>query len=255
MTLSPQAERKLRAFLAEGSRLSSEVIAAMAEAGFTPKQIRRAREKLGVQITRTGYGGNMRSSWALPGESCGGADRCGHSDPHSCPPDDRWVSGQLRDVTRTKTYTPAPQKSLRMPARPSHLAGTAPPVDLTGDERKRVDRRVGFFIMKGLAASDASTLAIRLVFERDRRGTRLASCAECQSPMLPGGARQDSCRLIHAASGCLSSAVESAATTESRSGLSVTAPRGDQSRVGPDHRAGLRSRALRYSAWRAARMA
>ena len=68
------------------------------------------------------------------------------------------------------------------------------------------------------------------------------------------GARQGSCRLIHAASGCLSSAVECAATTESRSGLSVTAPRGDQSRVGPDHRAGWRSRAVRYSACRAARM-
>ena len=69
------------------------------------------------------------------------------------------------------------------------------------------------------------------------------------------GACQVSCRLIHAASGCVSSAVECAATTESRSGLRVTAPVGVQSRVRPDHRAGLRSRALRYSSWRAARMA
>ena len=69
------------------------------------------------------------------------------------------------------------------------------------------------------------------------------------------GARQGSCRLIHAASGCLSSAVECAATTESRSGLRVTGPVGVQSRVAPDQRAGLRSRALRYSSWRASRMA
>ncbi len=69
------------------------------------------------------------------------------------------------------------------------------------------------------------------------------------------GARQGSCRLIHAASGCLCSAVECAATTESRSGLRVTGPVGVQSRVAPDQRAGLRSRAWRYSAWRAARMA
>ena len=67
------------------------------------------------------------------------------------------------------------------------------------------------------------------------------------------GACQGSCRLIHAAIGCLS-AVECAAITESRSGLRVTGPVGVQSRVGPDQRAGLRSRALRYSAWRAARM-
>ena len=72
---------------------------------------------------------------------------------------------------------------------------------------------------------------------------------------FPDGARQGSCRLIHAASGCLSSAVECAATTDSRSGLRVTGPVRVQSRVAPDQRAGLSSRALRYSAWRAARMA
>jgi hypothetical protein len=59
------------------------------------------------------------------------------------------------------------------------------------------------------------------------------------------GARQGSCRLIYAASGCISSAFEWSATTESRSGLRVTAPMGVQSRVVPDQRAGLRSRAWR----------
>lgn len=70
-----------------------------------------------------------------------------------------------------------------------------------------------------------------------------------------GGACQGSCRLIYAAKGCLRSAFMWSATTESRSGLRVTAPIGDQSRVVPDQRAGLRSRALRYSSCRAARMA
>ena len=69
------------------------------------------------------------------------------------------------------------------------------------------------------------------------------------------GACQGSCRLIYAAKGCLRSAFMWSATTESRSGLRVTAPIGDQSRVVPDQRAGLRSRALRYSSCRAARMA
>ena len=58
------------------------------------------------------------------------------------------------------------------------------------------------------------------------------------------GACQASRRLIHAAIGCLSSGFEWSATTESRSGLRVTGPIGVQSRVVPDHRAGLRSRAL-----------
>lgn len=57
------------------------------------------------------------------------------------------------------------------------------------------------------------------------------------------GARQGSCRLFHAASGCISSVFDAMATTASRSGLSVTAPTGVQLRVRPDQRAGLRSRA------------
>ena len=54
------------------------------------------------------------------------------------------------------------------------------------------------------------------------------------------GARQGSCRLIHAANGCLSRPCECVLTMQSRSGLSVTAPMCDQSRVLPAHRAGHR---------------
>jgi transposase-like protein len=57
------------------------------------------------------------------------------------------------------------------------------------------------------------------------------------------GARQGSCRLVHAANGCLGSAFMWALTTESRSGLRVTAPMSVQLRVAPDQRAGFRSRA------------
>lgn len=59
------------------------------------------------------------------------------------------------------------------------------------------------------------------------------------------GASQDSCRLNHAANCVLFSAFRSRMTA-SRSGLSVTAPIGDQLRVFPDQRAGLPSRAWRY---------
>ena len=63
--------------------------------------------------------------------------------------------------------------------------------------------------------------------------------------LLLSGASQDSCRLIHAANRVLFSAWRSRMTA-SRSGLSVTGPTGDQSRVFPDQRAGLSSRAWRY---------
>ena len=62
---------------------------------------------------------------------------------------------------------------------------------------------------------------------------------------LDTGASQDSCRLIHAAHRVLFSAWRSRMTA-SRSGLSVTGPTGDQSRVFPDQRAGLSSYAWRY---------
>ena len=71
--------------------------------------------------------------------------------------------------------------------------------------------------------------------------------------MKGDGARQGSCRLTYAAIGCITLA-ECAVMTESRSGFRVTGPIGDQLRVLPDQRAGLKSRARRYSAWRAARM-
>ena len=74
-------------------------------------------------------------------------------------------------------------------------------------------------------------------------------------PGKPNGARQASCRLSHAAKACLFVPSKCAAMTASRSGLRVTAPMGDQSRVVPDQRAGLRALASVYSTCRAARMA
>ena len=69
------------------------------------------------------------------------------------------------------------------------------------------------------------------------------------------GACQATCRLIHAANRRVSLQPKWALMTQSRSGFSVTAPTGDQLRVSPDQRAGFFSRACKYSAWRAARMA
>ena len=86
-------------------------------------------------------------------------------------------------------------------------------------------------------------------FTRDVHWLRFTVQAPSAGPRwLEVGARQGGCRLCHAANGCLSLLFRCASTTESRSGLRVTAPTGDQSRVLPDQRAGLRSRASWYSA-------
>ena len=76
-----------------------------------------------------------------------------------------------------------------------------------------------------------------------REGQVVKSAVE--QARMASGASQDSCRLIHAANRVLFSAWRSRMTA-SRSGLSVTGPTGDQSRVFPDQRAGLSSRAWRY---------
>lgn len=66
---------------------------------------------------------------------------------------------------------------------------------------------------------------------------------------LGSGACQGSCRSGHAASAVLSWLGRDAVlTTTSRSGFKATAPIGSQLRVWRDQRAGLRSRAWRYSA-------
>ena len=71
----------------------------------------------------------------------------------------------------------------------------------------------------------------------------LAEALEAASggePQRRDGACQGSCRVSHAATWLISAvAVSVVAVTQSRSGLSVTAPTGDQSRVLPDQRLGL----------------
>jgi putative DNA primase/helicase len=47
-------------------RDSRGVLSFMKEAGYSQKQVRSAREKLGVQTRRQGFGGEMRSIWQLP---------------------------------------------------------------------------------------------------------------------------------------------------------------------------------------------
>lgn len=70
---------------------------------------------------------------------------------------------------------------------------------------------------------------------------------ELPFPFSDCGARQATCRLIHAASGCLLADAECALTTQSRSGFRVTEPTGVRFLVVRDQRRGLRWRAWQYS--------
>ncbi|MGL6160442.1 AAA family ATPase [Microbulbifer sp.] len=56
----------LRDVLREGPMPSKQAEAVMKRSGFTDKQIRRAREKLGVVSSRSGFGADLVSYWSLP---------------------------------------------------------------------------------------------------------------------------------------------------------------------------------------------
>ena len=92
----------------------------------------------------------------------------------------------------------------------------------------------------------------RQVLVRLRQGDSDRDIA--RSRLMGRGACQGSCRLSYVAEAVSFSSASAALTTDSRSGLSVTAPMGCQLRVCRAQRRGLAARASRYSACRRARM-
>jgi hypothetical protein len=70
----------LRAALVGDPVPAAELSRVAHERGLTPKAIRLAREALGVEIARDGFGRGSRSLWSLPG---------GHIDAHPPSEEDR----------------------------------------------------------------------------------------------------------------------------------------------------------------------
>jgi hypothetical protein len=151
------ADAALRDLLAPGQRDSRAVQAAMAGHGFTPKQTRRARERLGLEVSRAGNGPNTRTTWALPSEGTA-LDAHIERDPVA-PPTAAASSRALKEKVR------------QAKALDAHLEPF---------EQRRIEQRVELFMCKGIDRFEAARVAHRLVLERDRTGSRDGSCAECQ---------------------------------------------------------------------------
>lgn len=135
----------LLSLLRDGPRNSREVLAAMSAQQFTPKQVRRARERQGVLIERSGNGADMHSTWRLPGNTAA-------------------VAAGVGDTPRTSD-APVAQRTT-----PAHIEG----------DRRRHLARVDAFMLRGMSASTARQVADALM-ERDSTGLRaVGSCAECQ---------------------------------------------------------------------------
>ncbi len=167
----------LRALLAQGARDSREVLAAMAERGLSPKQVRRAREKLGVVVARHGDGAAMRSTWYLPEPAIHAHD------------DEAPLAGMVATKVSTKTHhfefgthgvrdgtqqTPALAKA---PAAVLH--------DTNGlwseGECRRHAGRVDAFGRRGIKLDVAHQVADLLVVADRENRHAYGSCAQCVS--------------------------------------------------------------------------
>lgn len=148
---------RLSEWLADGPRESQALHGLARAEGITPKMLRVARERLGVVIRRSGNGVRMRSTWSLPVGS-------------------REVPGE------------PPAFSTRRMKSPSGGRSAAAGPGFTEAEQGRISRRIAFFMRKGLTEVAAHELAIHLVLERDRHGSRAGSCIECQN-WRPDGQR------------------------------------------------------------------
>ena len=187
LTIVPPLNQRLRTLLAEGSKPSREVAAVLGGEGFTPKQIRRARELEGVVIERAGHGRAMRSTWRL-------------SIPVAIPALNEMLtfvgvgdtasqrSASVRETetvaTKVSTEKAVPRTQRMQPANEPGAASTAAGLgaaNLTDFEVQRAERSAIVFVQRGMGINAARDLAIRLVLERDRPARQAtSSCIECQ---------------------------------------------------------------------------
>jgi hypothetical protein len=154
-------DKALCDLLALGARDSREVQAAMTAAGFSPKRIRSARERIGVVISRSGHGASMRSTWAL----------ASHSD------DQRGLKTLLINADAS---SPDALRRTKASDRFGERQGRDG-VALNPGEERRVSSRILRFTARGVELALAQELAMGLVLCRDRIGSRDVSCAECQN--------------------------------------------------------------------------
>ena len=188
LIITPPLAQRLRALLAEGPKPSREVADALGAEGFTPKQIRRARELEGVVIERAGNGRAMRSTWRLSVSAAipalggmlsfvGAGTTASQRSAHAR--ETETVAAKVsaeKAVVRSQRRRPTNQ-----PGSASTLAAAPGATNLTAFEVQRVERNAIVFVQRGMGPDAARDLAIRLVLERDRPARRATgSCVECQ---------------------------------------------------------------------------
>jgi hypothetical protein len=191
--MNPPAEPEviiwLRQALTKGPVESSRIKVMAADAGFSPKTVRRARERLGVVATRHGRRAATRSIWALPAHAKTEPARGGEGSPHpaqlctegNAPSDKPAICASTESVkTQVVPSQTGPPGAQVAPSTRALLLSNVDVHDFSGPERARVAQRLSRFVDLGMDATLARAVAIRLVLERDRAGDKGGSCIECQ---------------------------------------------------------------------------
>lgn len=171
----------LTAILTPGPVESRAALAAMAAQGFTAKQTRRARERLGLIVHRVGYGPQTQSTWQLPAPTCSTQVETAPVVPAHRRALSRGkmlsfvkVSEHSARASRVRSVATSGTAQVRNEVRAESLVATEV-------EQRRIDRRVALFILRGLDRDTAGQLAQSLL-QRDRtKGDAWGSCIECQN--------------------------------------------------------------------------
>lgn len=192
----------LRDLLESGPRYSREVLAAMAEQNFTPKQVRRAREQLGVDVIRSGSGVTMQSTWRLrdatkhntetavePTRTAPSTKKPQTPGEHSCPRP-CGESAEPEAVRRTVRTEATRQVRARVSVCAIHLPGSltagasdekADGHNLSDDEQRRHRARISAFVARGMPATTATEVADALARADRDWHPAIGSCAQCQN--------------------------------------------------------------------------
>lgn len=158
------AARALEELLQLGPTDSRLAITTLKAAGASAKQIRSARERLGVVIRRQGNRREMRSIWALP-------ERVVVAAPGNSGLEHRAIAASATSSTSD------PEGSVLNCS--GGQPGSGSSAQPTSPAQSRLSRRADFFGERGLAVGDALELAAQLEI-RDQVGETVVSCIECQ---------------------------------------------------------------------------
>lgn len=192
----------LRQALIAGAVESAHIKVLAEQAGIGPKALRNGRERLGVVATRHGQGLTMRSVWTLPVEippepGSDGLEVFRAPGPSAAslstivkveslrkpvvsadaiPPEKAGFVAIGEGGERTDQRDAECSEMLRI----AKVQTASANAGLTDAEAANLERRVHQFVDRGMNAAHGRELAIRLVVERDRAGSKAGSCIECQ---------------------------------------------------------------------------